>query len=240
MSSQSIQAAEPSPLSPGVRLAVLTLALCTLFGALGLLARSGDTLALDQQIMLAVHLWTSPGLTLAMQLLTDMGSGVVVGPLIAIEIIVLWRHREAFKAFILLLAVGSEPLAQHAVAGLFARPRPELWPHLANASGFSYPSGHTSLATVAYGFSAVVLVPRLHHPLARAGVVVATAGLILLVAVSRVYLGVHYPSDVLGGVLFGSAWISLWSIVLIRQRGRSDAQPPAGRSRSASPQWFDR
>jgi undecaprenyl-diphosphatase len=233
-----------------------TQVLVTLLGAgislslaalLGLLATSDQTLVFDRSSMLWVHQWTSPYLTLVLQTVTWLGAFAVAGPLSLVEALVFFRMRRPGPAVIVLLAVSSETIVNNLAKLTFARPRPELWPYLADASGFSYPSGHATLATVAYGLSAVLLLrcsasiarppiarsvgdqvgEHRHAPLQPANqaqipypagvqrlVTVVATTIIALVAGSRVYLGVHYPTDVVGGVLLGAGWSGLWLAVV--------------------------
>jgi undecaprenyl-diphosphatase len=204
-----------------------------LFAVLGVLATSGHTLAFDQAVMRWVHQLTSPGLTTAMLATTQLGTFLIAGPICLIEGFFYYRSGRVWVAVALILAVGSDPLAVESLKLVFARPRPELWPHLAPSAGYSYPSGHAALATVAYGFSVLLLVscvPARVSPLAAfgsAGIVVALVGL------SRVYLGVHYPTDVFGSILFGTAWICLWcwimsTILAAVSHSREPAQTPFG------------
>jgi undecaprenyl-diphosphatase len=204
-----------------------------LFAALGLLAISGRTLAADQAVMLWVHQWMSPGRTAAMLAVTQLGTFLIAGPICLVEGYFYYRSGRRWVAVVLILAVATDPLAIESLKLVFARPRPELWPHLAPSAGFSYPSGHTALATVAYGFSAILLVTRVPTRLAPVVVFGIAATVIALVALSRVYLGVHYPSDVVGAVLFGTGWIFLWwgvlnAIPLAEARSRQRAQTPFG------------
>jgi undecaprenyl-diphosphatase len=204
-----------------------------LFAALGLLAIDGRTLAVDQAVMLWIHQWTSPGLTASMIVVTQLGTFLIAGPICLVEAFFFYRRGLRWVAVALILAVATDPLAVETLKLVFARPRPELWPHLAPSVGYSYPSGHAALATVAYGFSAVLLVTRVPTRLSPL-VAFGTAGTaIALVSLSRVYLGVHYPSDVVGAVLFGGGWICLWwgvlnSIPSEGCRSRALARTPSG------------
>lgn len=209
-------------------LAVLLLAL---FVALGSATIAGETLAADRTIILLVNAWTSPSLTTAMRAFTDLGSGYVIGPVCVVESIIYYRIGDPFPAAVLVLAVGSGVLLAPELKLVFMRPRPEVVPHLVAATGLSYPSGHTTLATVTYGFSAVMAVPRFSRRSAKLAIALGATALVLLVAVSRVYLGVHYPTDVLGGLLLGSALAAFWWGVLQMLRAHRPV-PPAPRCAS--------
>jgi len=94
---------------------------------------------------------------------------------------------------------------------LLARPRPALFPPLVVESGFSFPSEHVTAHIAVYGFLAVLLWRGRHHCWAM-----FSGASILVVALIRIYLGVHYPSDTLGSMIFAS----LWMIVVISVRDR--------------------
>lgn len=91
---------------------------------------------------------------------------------------------------------------------IFAKPRPEV-EHLSHADFFSYPSGHSMSALVFYGFLAVLSHEFFKKKATRFIIWFVSSLLVLLIGLSRVYMGVHYPLDVLGGYLAGVSWLSL-------------------------------
>jgi len=133
---------------------------------------------------------------------TDVGSPVAVNVFTAVAVVVLLlrhRRREAvYLVLVRLVALGVETALKNALA----RPRPDVAP-LTTAAGFSFPSGHTTGTTALCVSLLVVLYPVLRRR-GRAVAVVAAVALSVAVAASRVLLGVHYPSDVVGGLLAGS------------------------------------
>lgn len=147
--------------------------------------------------------------------------GAAIGP---------WRHGLIGAATIGLAALGVE-----LVKAVVARTRPDILEPIVVERGFSFPSGHATLSMVAYGVLAV-LIGRSRLPgSVRAGVIIALGVLVLGIGVSRVYLGVHYPTDVLAG------WTAGLVIVLVYARitrevsrepaaGAADADPAARRS----------
>ena len=89
------------------------------------------------------------------------------------------------------------------------RPRPEVVTHLIPASGFSYPSGHSLAAASLYLTVAILVCRHLQRAGHQIAILAMTVGIILLVGISRIYLGVHYPSDVASGISLGAAWALL-------------------------------
>jgi undecaprenyl-diphosphatase len=113
----------------------------------------------------------------------------------------------------------------------FDRPRPDLVAHLAHAQSSSFPSGHAMLSAVTY-LTLGVLLARVHKK-RRTKIIVMTYAitLTLLIGSSRVYLGVHWPTDVLAGWALGAAWAGLWWLLawwLQRQGGIERAEPETG------------
>jgi undecaprenyl-diphosphatase len=97
----------------------------------------------------------------------------------------------------------------------FARPRPDLVPHLTEAFSPSFPSGHAMASAITYLTIGALLARTTPNPLAKTYVLVLAVLLTFLVGLSRIYLGVHYPSDVLAGWCIGAAWAALcWGIAL--------------------------
>jgi membrane-associated phospholipid phosphatase len=122
---------------------------------------------------------------------------------------ILWRKRQSMLAAAFLVAVFAEESAAFALKHLIGRIRP--LPSFRNytADGFSFPSGHVLRATVLFGFISYLLYRSFKSSLLRLGIILGYIISVSLVALSRVYLGIHYPSDVLASVLMGSALLSL-------------------------------
>jgi undecaprenyl-diphosphatase len=127
------------------------------------------------------------------------------------------------------LLVGSSlasALLTVVVKNILERPRPDLAPRLVEVTGLSYPSGHSLASAAAYVTAALVVArhaPRLPE---RMGIVAFTGVIVLLIGASRVYLGVHYPSDVLAGILLGTAWALIMAAVLRRLDRSASAGAP--------------
>jgi membrane-associated phospholipid phosphatase len=94
------------------------------------------------------------------------------------------------------------------IKSIFARARPEFADPFAQEIGFSFPSGHAMLSFIAYGMAAYLLCLYVKNHYARILIVFVAVMLILLIGISRLYLGVHYLSDVVGGFLAGGMWLA--------------------------------
>ncbi|QDV65306.1 undecaprenyl pyrophosphate phosphatase [Crateriforma conspicua] len=106
---------------------------------------------------------------------------------------------------------------------VFDRPRPDVVPHLSDVYTSSFPSGHSMMSAVVYLTLGVLIIPVLKHFWARVYVLATAALVTVLVGISRVYMGVHYPTDVLAGWAAGGVWALIcWSIAR-----RSTPKPPS-------------
>lgn len=124
------------------------------------------------------------------------------------------------------LSVGSGALLSQTLKQYYARPRPDLVDHLDAVHTASFPSGHALVTTVAYLTLAAIVIGYLESPRARAYVLGVAVLVAVMVGVSRVYLGVHWPSDVAAGWALGAAWASFtWLIVHMLQRRKAKGLP---------------
>lgn len=176
-----------------------------MFVLLAVAVASGMTIALDTRLELAVHARATPTLDIAMAALTLLGTIPVVVATVLAVVALLVRVRRRLDAAALAAFMVGQGLLDDLFKLAIGRPRPQLFPHAA-AHGFSFPSGH-AMTTIALAGALVFLVwPRLPGSL-RWAALLAAAAIVAGVGTSRVYLGVHYPSDVLGGWLAGAAWL---------------------------------
>jgi undecaprenyl-diphosphatase len=183
----------------------LAAALAFLLQAYWVLA--GHSTAFDQEIRDAVHGWESPLATQALLTITMLGSELVMLPL---GVVVVWRLAAAGRGrqAIGLAAAGlGAELVSQLLKLAFHRPRPPVFFELAPAETYSFPSGHAFAASAIYGLLAVGLIEM--YPQRRTGIAAGAVLLALLLGFSRVYLGYHYPSDVLAGWTCALAWLAL-------------------------------
>jgi undecaprenyl-diphosphatase len=175
---------------------------------LAAVAMGGEADGFDTAVRGYVHSTAFPALTYTMRGLTSLGEAVflvTLGSLIVWRLVITGRHREA--AFLAAAALGAEAVDQ-ALKFWYRRQRPEAFFGVAPAN-YSFPSGHAFVSLCFYLTVAEILIeeewPRGRRMAARA-MAVLLAGLIGL---SRVYLGVHYPTDVLAGFAAAVAWLAL-------------------------------
>jgi undecaprenyl-diphosphatase len=159
-------------------------------------------------------IWTAP-----LILVTNMGETVPILIVSAIFIIVaMLLLRLRWNVLVLAAAVLAAWGTNSVLKRLFERERPSVT-HLSFADGFSFPSGHAMVSSAFYGLLAYVLWRHFREK-GKPGTAAAVAGFgivwIFLICFSRVYLGVHYPSDVMAGASLGAAWWIAAVIVLKR------------------------
>jgi undecaprenyl-diphosphatase len=118
----------------------------------------------------------------------------------------LWLQRRRGTAFFLLASIGSGVALSSLAKNLFDRPRPDLVPHGSFVYTASFPSGHSLMAAVTYLTLAVLIARSFPERRLKAYVAGLTVLMTLSVGISRVYLGVHWPTDVLAGWAAGGAW----------------------------------
>ena len=215
-------------------------------GGIGLVAllavavTSGISDPFDRSAIDAIRSQSLRGLLSPLRLITELGSttavtvvafltllvGVLIGP---------WLHGVAGAVTIGLAALGNELFKD-----LIARARPDLLDPVVQERGFSFPSGHSALGMVAWGVLGVlVLRSRLPHGV-RIGIVAVLAVVIVLIGVSRVWLGVHYPTDVLAGWTAGAVIVLVYARLTRRvspgpAAAAVDAGPAAQRSDPPEP-----
>ena len=214
-----------------VRSVLVTTALCgAAFGLLTWNVAAGVGLArLDDDVERVVvgHRagWTTAGL----KVLTWRGSTVVLWPMLGIVALYLVVKRRAWwDAVFPLVALGGSVLLTDLMKRLVDRPRPPDSVRLLHVTGLAYPSGHAADAAAAFLALALVCSAGRDQQ-ARRWLLCAAGLVVLLVGWSRVYLGTHWPTDVLGGYAMAATWVGLTAAVVLRPRAaptRTGPYPP--------------
>jgi undecaprenyl-diphosphatase len=163
---------------------------------------------------------------------TALGGVAVLGLLTAAVLGYLWIRRQHRAASVLLAGVLGAALASPLLKRAFDRPRPELVPHMAEVYSASFPSGHAMMSAATYLLLGMMLARVHRERRVRAYLVAASTLIALLVGVSRVYVGVHWPTDVLAGWALGALWaIVVWTVAewpRSRRRAAAREAPAAG------------
>ena len=172
--------------------------------------RDGEPLTItDVHFSNWLHTHYSAPLTKVMWIITSLHASVVVCAAAVLVGLYLWRRRQRYWVVALWLSVFGGVVLNNILKLVFHRSRPHFRDAVQTLTTYSFPSGHTMIATVFYGaLAAFVIAHSKSWPLRIFAVAVALA-LIMLVGFSRIYLGAHYLSDVLGAMAEGFAWIAL-------------------------------
>lgn len=170
----------------------------------------------DQPILLGIHAHASPVLDRLVPLLTELGGPVVVTCTTMALTLLFLRRRQFARVMIIVGGVAGGAALNLILKAYFGRPRPMLWPRLVSEGNFSFPSGHamTTMALVA------AIIAVLWYTRWRRHAIILGSLYVLVIGLTRMYLGVHYPSDVLGGWAIGAVWVIV-VVYIVRQVTRS-------------------
>ena len=215
---------------------LLTLLGIWLFIALAEEVLEGDTRRVDEAILLALRDANDasnpigPGWMEEMfRDYTGLGGIGVVGLVVGAASIYLWIAKRYAVMWLLIITVSGSFLINSALKLGFDRPRPDLVPHNSIAYSTSFPSGHAMTAAATY-LTLGILLARLQRSRRQAALLMGMALLLTaLVGISRVYVGVHWPSDVIAGWVAGGVWAILCWLVAswLRKRGAATGPRPA-------------
>ena len=226
--------------------AVLALAGTWAFASLAVHVRSGATQAFDDAILRWVGAHQVPWVHMVMVQITALGTGVVVMMVVAVAALFLWLTRHKHSAALLLATTIVGILLNSMLKDVFHRDRPSIFSSGVEVFSSSFPSGHSMSAAIVYGTVAYLAARLQRHHWARIVTTIVALVLIGLIAASRIYLGVHYPSDTIAGMTIGFAWAAfcmatLEAIQLIALRRApqvlADEQPvePAPEAKAGTP-----
>jgi undecaprenyl-diphosphatase len=203
-----------------------------LAGAFGLLAHrvmiDPSLSDLDTRLGLSLrqHRESNPAVRdafLAVTQLGSLGALLTIGVLVALSLL---ARRRRLAALVWVLALVGAALLNSGLKEAFGRPRPPFHDPAVVETNESFPSGHAMGSVIAYGLLVYLLLPSLRRRRGRAALVAGTAVLALAVGFSRLYLGVHYGSDVVGGFAMGGAGLAacVSGLEVVRRRARPRRQ----------------
>jgi membrane-associated phospholipid phosphatase len=164
---------------------------------------TNHTFSAEILILNDIHSFQTPLITNVMKIITNIASPFATISILATSsALLIWRGRKRDAFFVCAATIGAL-LISLGLKLVFLRPRPQLWTHLVIESDFSFPSGHATI-TMAFALSIIFLAWPTKW---RWPVIIVGAIAVILVGISRLYLGVHFPTDVLAGWLVSAMWV---------------------------------
>lgn len=196
--------------------ALLVIVICVaFFAALADEVMEGGTQAFDDSVLLWMNSHESPWLTGLALDVTALGAGTVVWLVAIIASVFLWSTRHRWSAALLWVSILGSGLINASMKLIFERPRPQLFPWRVPYAGLSsFPSGHSMTSMVCYATLAYLIIRLEPTPFLRRFTLAVAALIVVSIGLSRMYLGVHYPTDVLAGFMTGLAWAAFCALGL--------------------------
>lgn len=168
--------------------------------------KGNEVVYFDKVVIDFIQARISPNLTKGMEWITFFGSfkWISIGSIVVIIWLMIYKRGKYSIFFIFTIVSGV--MLNRVLKEIFQRERPDIHP-LIHQGGYSFPSGHSMNSFVFYGLIAFLLFELLKHKFSRIlGISLAMLS-VLLIGISRIYLGVHYPTDVIGGYFIGAVWL---------------------------------
>jgi undecaprenyl-diphosphatase len=176
--------------------------------------REGETQAFDVAVLRYLETHHSPFLDKAMIEITFLGTGTIVLMIVFVSGMFLWLTKHKHSALLLMVATAGAILLNGLLKAGFDRPRPQVFEWGQHTVSSSFPSGHAMSAATVYMTVAYLAARLQRRHISRVLTLIAAVIVVMLIAISRLYLGVHYPTDVAAGVLIGIAWAALCMAML--------------------------
>jgi phosphatidylglycerophosphatase B len=180
----------------------------------------------------AIRTWfgheREPAMTVLLTTATTIGSAVGLGAIVAVVVAMLLLQKERASAVFVVVTAGAGALLNLGLKMILARARPDLASALAVARGYSFPSGHAMGSFITFGALAYVALRQPWPWVAKSAGLAIALTMVVLVGLSRVYLGVHWASDIAGGWSAGTVWLAFAVVAFemllrLRQRRRGAA-----------------
>lgn len=158
--------------------------------------------------------------------ITALGGTAVMGTLVTAVLGFVWMTRKHRMALDIILSVGGGMILSSLLKEIFERPRPDLVPHYYNVLHHSFPSGHSMMSAVVYLTLGALLASLQSRWSLKIYIMGTAMALTFLVGISRIYLGVHWPTDVLAGWAAGAVWaLFCWSVTRwLQQKGQVERE----------------
>jgi membrane-associated phospholipid phosphatase len=177
-----------------------------------------EAFAFDKTILLWIHSFANPTLDRVMEEITNLGNPNTVVAIVIITFLLLLWHQYYQEAKIFVVDCLGGVFFSYGFKVLFGKVRPDLWRSPIKETSFSYPSGHALGSTILYGFLAYLLATR--YPRFAWFIYVLAVLLIAVIGLSRLYLGVHWPTDIIGGYCIGFLWVMFCIAMLKLQQSK--------------------
>ena len=188
--------------------------------------RDGSVAAADRRLHNTLRMFHSESLRVFYSSISDLASAIFIVPVALALAVLFWRHRRTYEAKLFVVAIAGAAVISNALKYVVKRPRP--LDAIRFVAGPSFPSGHTLAAAAVYGILAFLLLREEPRRWWHVAVAIALATVIVLVGIARVYLGVHWPYDVIASLDIGVAWLACLTM-LVRFR-------PDGTERETAPE----
>ena len=177
-----------------------------------------EAFAFDKTILLWIHQFANPTWDNIMLNITKLGNPTMMVIITIISLGILWWKKYHQEAKILGLHAFGGVILSYGLKLSFRKARPQLWQQLITETSYSYPSGHALGSMIIYGFIAYLL--AFHYPKFTKIIYLFAVILIAAIGLSRLYLGVHWPTDIIAGYGVGYLWLMFSIIMLKLQQSR--------------------
>lgn len=188
---------------------ILCIGFGILFGYVATTIGNDSIKGFDKTIISTVQGWEAPWLTVIMKTFTWVGSAYVVAPVTLIGFIVLaYKLDRRPQAYLLGVVIVGTVVLNTLLKIYFQRERPEIH-RILDANGFSFPSGHTMMAFSLYAILGYIIWRNVKTTTGSFIIILVSSLMTILIGGSRIYLGVHFPSDIVGGLLASGLWVTI-------------------------------